>query len=173
VIKIDKVLVATDFSEPSDAAVLYGKNFARAYGASLHLLHIVDDVASRIMTPAGPVPDIGRLQMEMEGEAQRRLDELLTDEERKTLRAQLVALRSSTPAHTILAYARDEAIDLIIVGTHGRSGLGLFFMGSVAQHIVRAAPCPVLTVRHPEREFTRPDALQRITAAPERPAVAG
>ena len=172
-IKIDKVLVATDFSEPSIAAVYYGKHFARAYGASLHLLHVVDDMAGHILTPPGPVPDIGRLQMEMEAEAERQLDDLLTDEDRRSLRAHAIVLVSSMPAHAILSYARDERVDLIIVGTHGRGGLAHFFMGSVAQHVVRAAPCPVLTVRHPEREFVRPDALQLADVTPVLPAVAG
>lgn len=172
-IKIDKILVATDFSEPSGAAVQYGTHFARAYGASLHLLHVVDDLATRSMPLAAPVPNIGALQQEMEREAQRQLDRLLTDEDRRALRAHAVVLTSSTPAHAILSYARDECVDLVIVGTHGRSGLAQFFMGSVAQHVVRAAPCPVLTIRHPEREFVRPDALQVTNVVPVRPAVTG
>jgi nucleotide-binding universal stress UspA family protein len=106
------------------------------------------------------------MQMEMASEGQRQLDELLTGDERRALRAQTVVLTSPTPAQAIVSYARDEAIDLIIVGTHGRTGLAHFFMGSVAEHVVRAAQCPVLTVRHPEREFTRPDALERVAATP-------
>ena len=75
-----------------------------------------------------------------------------------------IVMTSSAPAQAILNYAGDHRVDLIIVGTHGRSGLARLFMGSVAQHVVRLAACPVLTVRHPEREFVRPDALEQLTA---------
>jgi nucleotide-binding universal stress UspA family protein len=62
-------------------------------------------------------------------------------------------------------YARDESIDLIVMGTHGRGPFSHLLMGSVAERVVRAAPCPVLTVRHPEHEFVGPDALVAATQA--------
>src|SRR6185436_11899510 len=100
-------------------ALLYGRQLARAHGATLHLLHIVGNVASEMASPIGIGPNSGQMQMEL--------------------------------------YADAEQIDLIIVGTHGRNGFAHFFMGSVAQHVVRRASCPVLTVRHPEREFVVPE----------------
>jgi len=161
VIKIDNILVATDFSEASEAALLYGTHFARAYGAMLHLLHVVDDMAAAAMTTtegiAGPVTDVAQLQLDLERVTQIKLDALLAREDRSTLRAHAVVVSSTTPARAILTYATELPVDLIIVGTQGRSGLAHFFMGSVAEHVVRAAPCPVLTVRHPEREFVVPD----------------
>ena len=63
-----------------------------------------------------------------------------------------------------MQYARDEAVNLIIVGTHGRGVVSHFLVGSVAERVVRTAPCPVLTVRSQEREFVLPDALQVRTA---------
>jgi nucleotide-binding universal stress UspA family protein len=159
VLKIDNILVATDFSEASDAALRYGKHFARAYGATLHLLHVVDDIATRMLS-SGQVPDVVRLQLDLEDVAQKKVDQFLTDEDRQVLRARAVVVTSPTPARSILLYAKDSQIDLVIVGTHGRSGFAEFFMGSVAQHVVRAAPCPVLTVRQHERDFVVPDALQ-------------
>jgi nucleotide-binding universal stress UspA family protein len=87
---------------------------------------------------------------------------LLTDEDRRVLRAQPMVLTASRPTDAILSYARDVNADLIVMGTHGRTGVAHLFMGSVAEHVVRAAPCPVLTVRHPEREFVQPDALQVV-----------
>ena len=164
-LKIDNILVATDFSEASDAALRYGKHFARAYGATLHLLHVVDDIATKVLSSAAQLPDVGALQMDLEGDAQRKLDELATAEDRVVLRARATVVTSPTPARSILTYAKDSQIDLVIVGTHGRSGLAEFFMGSVAQHVVRAAPCPVLTVRQHERDFVVPDALQ-VTKSP-------
>jgi nucleotide-binding universal stress UspA family protein len=64
---------------------------------------------------------------------------------------------SDTPADEIVKYAQAETIDLIVLGTHGRPGVAHLFMGSVAEKVVRTAPCPVLTLRHPEREFVRAD----------------
>ena len=79
---------------------------------------------------------------------------------------ELAALISSRICHDVISpvgaivdYARDRGIDLIVMGTHGRGPLKQFMVGSVAERVVRTAPCPVLTVRHPEREFIRPDTL--------------
>lgn len=164
-IAIKNILVATDFSEPSDAALIYGKDFARTYGATLHVLHVVEDVWSRVVTvPMTVTPDLGTLQMDLETAARQTLDGVLTDEDRRDLHARPILRTSSQVADSIVSYARDAAIDFIIMGTHGRTGLARFVAGSVAQHVVRMAPCPVLTVRQPEREFVRPDALE-VTAA--------
>jgi len=166
VIAITTILVATDFSESSDTALRYGKDLARTHGATLHVLNVADDLGVRLAaTPLGTPPDLGRFQSDLEAEARRGTAALLTDEDRQVLRARSVVLTSSRPADAIVSYARDVKADLIVMGTHGRSGLAHLFMGSVAQQVVRAAPCPVLTVRHPEREFIRPDALQVISSA--------
>jgi nucleotide-binding universal stress UspA family protein len=157
-----QILVATDFSTASEAALLYGRSFARTYGATLHVLHVVDDIATRTAELTAALASTERMQLQMEQEARTRLDAVIDEEDRRDLHAKATVLTSAAPAQTILAYATDHNIDLIIVGTHGRSGLARLFMGSVAQHVVRLAPCPVLTVRHPEREFVMPDALQTV-----------
>jgi nucleotide-binding universal stress UspA family protein len=72
---------------------------------------------------------------------------------------------TGAPAMAVIDYARKARIDLILIGTHGRTGLGHFVMGSVAEKIVRLAPCPVLTLKQPEHEFVRPDALQTVAHA--------
>lgn len=74
-------------------------------------------------------------------------------------------LASNSPALTIVDYAMGHRIDLIVMGTHGRGALAHMVMGSVAERVVRLAPCPVLTVRHPEHEFVRPDALVPVARA--------
>ena len=68
-------------------------------------------------------------------------------------------------AEAIVSYARDARIDLVIAGTHGRGKVATLIVGSVAEKLTRTAPCPVLVVRHPEREFVLPDALQVVTHA--------
>jgi len=80
---------------------------------------------------------------------------LLTEAERSALRARLLT-RVGHPFVEVVRYAREESIDLIVMGTHGRGAVGHLLLGSVAERVVRKAPCPVLTVRHPQHEFVRP-----------------
>ena len=159
------ILVATDFSEPSDAALTYGRSFARSYGATLHVVHVVDDLAMRTTELSAGLASAGHVQRQMEEDARLKLASLLTEEDHRDLHVRAEVVTSAAPAQTILAYANTGKIDLIVIGTHGRTGLSRLFMGSVAQHVVRLAPCPVLTVRHPEREFVQPDALQTVASS--------
>jgi nucleotide-binding universal stress UspA family protein len=168
VIALKRILVATDFSEPAEAALRYGTELTRRFDASLHVLHVVDDLAVRPDPVAAAPMDSGALQMTLENEARANLAELVPEPDRSALRAHLDIVVSDRPAQAILAYARDAQIDLIIAGTHGRRGLAYFFMGSVAHELTRTATCPVLTVRAHAREFIYPDALQILqqTAQP-------
>ena len=164
-ITLQNVLVATDFGEASTTALAYGRELARRYGAALHVLHVSDDVGSRMMTASGVPYDVSGLQSDIEAEGRRRLDAVVTEQDRRELRVEIVQLTSSLSAHAIVSYARDAHIDLIVMGTHGIEPVAHFFLGSVAERVVRTAPCPVLTVRHPEHEFIGPDALQTVTTA--------
>ncbi len=157
-IALKDILVATDFGEPAEAALTYGRELARTYRATLHVLHIVDDVYLRLGGDAyvAVLPD---LQRDAEQAAQARLDALLIDNDPIPLPVKKVTLTSAAPASAIVEYAGSNGIDLIVVGTHGRRAVAHLLMGSVAERVVRTAPCPVLTVRHPEHEFIRPDAL--------------
>jgi universal stress protein A len=162
-IAIQEIVVATDFSESAAVALTYGRNFARAFSARLHVVHVVNDLAAS--APVSEIPmDLTKIQAQLDIEARTSLDALVTDDDRRTLKVAPTLLTSATPARAILAYAADVKAHLIIVGTHGRGGLAEFFLGSVAQKIVRSAPCPVLTVRTHEREFVAPDALSIVTA---------
>lgn len=157
-IGLKKVLVATDFGEASDQALAYGRELARTFGATLHVLHVVDNVAARYVTET-PGFDLPRLQLQVEDAARAELMKIVTGDDRRTLNA-VVALRTSvSPPTAIVDYARQEAIDVIVVGTHGRGAIAHFFMGSVAERVVRTAPCPVLTIHAAERDFLAPDAL--------------
>jgi nucleotide-binding universal stress UspA family protein len=161
-INITNVLVATDFSETSASALNYGREFARTFGATLHVLHIVENA----LMWAGPEAaglDVVHLQGELAAEARLALDRIITDEDRAQLHAMAAVRTGNSPAVEIAAYAKAEGIDLILVGTHGRGMLDHFLMGSVAEKLVRIAPCPVLTVHHPEHEFIQPDALVALT----------
>lgn len=161
-IALKNILVATDFSEPAEAALRYGKELARRFDASLHVLHVVEDLAARPNPVQGMPMDTGALQTTLEHDARANLETLIPEPDRSALRCHLEIAVSAWPGQAILGYARDVKIDLVIVGTHGRTGVARFFMGSVAQQVARTAGCPVLTVRAHERDFVYPDALQKI-----------
>ena len=144
---IKTILVPTDFSEPSIDALKYAKDLATALKASIHLLHIVQDPLAEPwgLESYGPLPpDIFK---EIKARARKELEESLPEAERKTYNATL-ALAEGAPFSQIIEYAKLHPIDLIVMGTHGRGALAHAILGSVAERVVRYAPCPVLTVRH-------------------------
>jgi len=161
---LKKILVATDFGDASDAALSYGRELARTFGATLHVLHVVDNVISRYATEFAIAED-PEAQMQVEDAARTKLNTLLSEEDREKLRATPILRTSNAPAAAIADYAKEERIDLIVMGTHGRGAIAHLLLGSVAEHVVRSAPCPVLTVRSPEREFVVPDALVAVAKA--------
>ena len=162
---LKNILVATDFGEASEVALTYGRELARTFGSALHVIHVVDDLAGRVVGFPEYAPSLGRLQAEAEAAARTRMETLVSDEDRRVLHARTVVLVSQWPAREILDYARAAHVDALVIGTHGRGKVAQLFMGSVAEKVVRHAPCPVLTVRHPEHEFVLPDALQTIARA--------
>lgn len=163
--KITNVLVATDFSAASESALLYGREFARTFGATLHVVHVIENPMMWAGAETTGI-DYQRLQAELEAGAQSTLQRMVTAEDRDQLRAVTSVRTGSSPAFTIADYAKSEGVDIIILGTHGRGLMGrlLLMMGSVAEKVVQIAPCPVLTVRHPEHEFIHPDALETVGA---------
>ena len=164
-ILLKKILVATDFSEPSDAALAYGRELGRTFNAQLFVLNVTDNVMARAYGGDGFVFSDPSFQQDVEATARKQVEALLTDEDRQQLRAEAVVLSSSTPAYAIVDYASAHEFDLIVMGTHGRGAVAHLLMGSVAERVVRTAPCPVLTVRRPEHEFLVPDALVAVARA--------
>jgi nucleotide-binding universal stress UspA family protein len=160
---LKNVLVATDFGEPAAKALAYGQDLSRQYSATLHVLHVADDVTARYATEI-PMFTADE-QSQLEQSARARVEALLTAEDRRQLNARAVVRSSLSPAAAICDYAKTSRVDLIIMGTHGRGGMAHLLMGSVAERVVRTAPCPVLTVRCPEREFIAPDALTTVSQA--------
>jgi nucleotide-binding universal stress UspA family protein len=157
-ITIKNVLVATDFSETSASALNYGREFARTFGATLHVLHVVENALMWAGPEAAGI-DFVQLQAELAAAARQTLDRIVTNEDRAQLKAVTAVRTGSSPAFEIARYAKTEGIDIILLGTHGRGMMGHLLMGNVAEQVVRIAPCPVMTVHHPEHEFIQPDAL--------------
>ena len=160
-ILLKNILVATDFGEASDAALSYGRDLARTYGATLHVLHVAENLVVRYANDEA-LALLPQLQTDVDEAARKRMAELVTHEDRTMLRAKPVVLEAFGPAEAIVEYAKTYNVDIIVMGTHGRGGFAHLLMGSVAERVVRTAPCPVLTVRHPEHEFIVPDALVAV-----------
>jgi len=150
-IKLKRILVPHDFSETSDAAVKYAVAFAKNFGAALQLLHVSDKARLEMGTefPLG-------LEASLEAAVRERMLKILAPEDQAALRPEF-QIREGTPAVEVVRYAKEHDIDLIIMGTHGRGFIAHAVLGSVAEKVVRTAPCPVLTVHSPEREFVRAD----------------
>lgn len=160
-IKIDNVLVPIDFSEPSDSALTYGRTLARTFGGRLHVLHVVDN-SVLFAGVDGYVQDVAAVLSDMVEDAEKRILTCLTEDDWKNPKT-LTDVRTGGPAAEIARYARDENIDLIVMGNHGRGFVRGLLMGRVAEKVVRIAPCPVLTVRAGEREFVIPDPVGNAT----------
>ena len=162
-IALKHILVPTDFSETSEAAAKYGVALARAFNATLHLLHVEPRRDLQIMVERELVVEKSltdpAARTSPQNAARELLGRILTAHEEKELRAEYVLRASGLggPYVEIVRYAKERTIDLIVMGTHGRGFVAHMLMGSVAEKVVRKAPCPVLTVRHPEHEFVIPD----------------
>jgi nucleotide-binding universal stress UspA family protein len=162
-IALKKILVPTDFGEAADGALSYARALARNFGASIDVLHVVEDAAARMFAADIYVVMPPTLQKELEDAARAELDKRLIDNDPHPLPMHPAVVTSNAPAMTILNYAKETGPDLIVMGTHGRGPMAHLLMGSVAERVVRLAGCPVLVVRHPEHEFVVPDAL--VTSA--------
>jgi nucleotide-binding universal stress UspA family protein len=149
------VLVPTDFSDASESALRYGKAMAEKFGASLHVVHVMEDLLAHAWAAEVYVSSMPQLRDEIEKESRLRLGALLTDGERKAFRAE-TALLAGNPFLEIIRYAKTHGVDLIVMGTHGRGPIAHMLLGSVAEKVVRKSPCPVLTVREAQHEFVMP-----------------
>jgi nucleotide-binding universal stress UspA family protein len=154
-LSIKSVLVPTDFSDASEAALNYGKSMADAFGAALHLVHVMEDLLAHAWAAEVYVASAPNLREEIERESRLRLSTMLPEAERERLRAQ-VALLAGNPFIEIIRYAKANDIDLIVMGTHGRGPIAHMLLGSVAEKVVRKSPCPVLTVRDGQHQFVMP-----------------
>jgi nucleotide-binding universal stress UspA family protein len=154
---LKRILVPTDFGEAAGTALSYGRALANAFGATLYVLHVTQDMfASSLGVEMATGPAVLDVQREVDAIARKELERLV-DKESGGPTTKLIILTSNAPAWLIGQYAKNQQIDLIVMGTHGRKAMEHFLMGSVAEKVVRTAPCPVLTVRHPEHEFVLPD----------------
>ena len=153
-IRLQRILLPTDFSKYAATATSYACELADKFQAELHLLHTLE------IHPAA-TPDFGmglalpRYITESKAAAEKSLTGVL-DPQWSSGRKVIHAVLEGSPRVEIVRYARLHNIDLIVLSTHGRSGLAYVIIGSVAESVVRTAPCPVLTVRPEGHQFVMP-----------------
>ena len=157
---VQHVLVPMDFSATADRALVYAIALAQQLQARLTLLHVLDltPVTMGEMTAGVTATALDTL----ETEAQHLLQASVERVQRAGLQGESL-LVPGTPTHAIVATAGEQGVDLILMGTHGRTGLAHVFLGSVAEHVIRHAPCPVLVMRKtmdiPDTSATAENAL--------------
>jgi len=147
----NRILVPVDFSAHSDLALCYATTIANRFGASVEALHVVEDpFVSGAWSTGAIAPNIPELLADLVRVARAKLDDMSTAAANEGMRLTstiLTTVATGEPADSISCYATTGKFDLIVMGTHGRRGLSHALMGSVAERVVRKAPCPVLTVR--------------------------
>jgi nucleotide-binding universal stress UspA family protein len=141
--QIKKILVPVDFSECSHKALQYAVPFAKQFNAELILLHVVD------ITPLAP--ELGYIEAQGIPDSRKRLIDLQQSLDRSISSRTL--LRTGASYFKISEVAAECQADLIIISTHGRTGVPRILLGSTTERVVRHAPCPVLIVRESEHEF--------------------
>jgi nucleotide-binding universal stress UspA family protein len=141
--KFETILMPTDFSPPSDHALEYGVALARQAGATIHLVHVVAHPIEIAAWPETYYAEYAGLRQQLHEDAERQLAARV-----KSIAGVKVitGVLDGSPARAIVAAARDSRCQLIVMGTHGRGGFSHLVLGSVAERVVRTAPCPVLTV---------------------------
>lgn len=151
-IALKNVLLPTDFSEPSLQATVYAVQFAQQFGATLHVLNVIEDPAVYLpMFESFPLPS----REEFETYAQTRLENWILPEDAAGIEIETHWVHGR-PFVEILNAAKRYSADLIVLGTHGRSATAQLLLGSVAEKVTRKAPCPVLTVRPRGHQFVMP-----------------
>ncbi|SDJ34210.1 Nucleotide-binding universal stress protein, UspA family [Halovenus aranensis] len=146
----DHILVPTDGSTGTAHVALHAIELAEIHGATLHTLHVIDAALTGHLTDAGMSTD------SLDDRAHQAVETIERMANRHDVDCH-TAVRRGSPAETILDYANGEAIDVIVAGTHGRSGVKRHLVGSVTERLVRHASCPVLSVRLPDTDVTVED----------------
>ena len=151
---IRRVLFPTDFSEPAEYAWTYALAFGQQFGAEVHLVHVVAPPPHLTETYAVTF-DPERTVQGLTEEASALLDQQVEAAKSQGLLF-YCEVRVGVDYREIIDYANKHDVDLIVMATHGRTGLAHVLLGSVAEKVVRKAPCPVLTIKHPTLKVQMP-----------------
>ena len=160
--KLRNILVPTDFSPSARQALAYGLGLARRSAATLHLMHVMNPVEGDSFSPLKYTPEAHALHKSHDASIYELLETALSEFDTEGLEVELVKRRGMRMSEPILAYAKKEEVDLIVMGTHGRRGIKHLLMGSVASDVVRHAPCDVMAVH--EKPTHEENNIERILA---------
>lgn len=155
-IKLTKVLLPTDFSGHSLSALPYALEMCRLFGAELHCLHVVDEAYQHVLGSGDFMGSEVMMLDDLWEPSLKRLEQFvaehITGQAEKVITHQV----AGRPFVEIIRYAQEKGMDMMVIATHGHSGLTSMLLGSVTEKVVRKSPCPVLTVRTPGHEFKMP-----------------
>lgn len=152
-ISMKNILCPVDYSVYSEMALKYAIEFAEKYQAKLYLMHVLDIRVYDITDP--DLYDVNIVDEETLVKLRERLLRCVKEDTRGKIAVEALIIQG-VPFAEIIKTSKEYKIDLIVIGTHGRTGISHAIMGSVAEKVVRKAPCPVLTIRHPEHDFVMP-----------------
>lgn len=151
---IRRILFPTDFSEYADHAWSYALTFAQEFDAEVHLLHVVAP-PPRLAEAYAVNFDPEKMIKALAGEANTSMDRMVEAAKSRGLIFHR-EVRVGVDFREIIDYVAKHDIDLVVMATHGRTGLAHALLGSVAEKVVRKSPCPVLTIKHPAMKFEMP-----------------
>lgn len=148
--KVERILFPTDFSDLCKTAEKSACDLASQFGAELHVLHIVSDLLLTMPQKAAGLVISPDILADIVNSADEEIQKIPPADCASQMRV-VRTVRVGSTYDTIVQYAKDNAIDMIVIGTHGRTGLRHVLLGSVAERVVQHAPCSVLTVRADSR----------------------
>jgi nucleotide-binding universal stress UspA family protein len=153
-LSLKKIVVPQDFSEYSLHALKYAVTLAGLFNSELVVLHVVEPIVYPADFSFGQV-SIPAMEEEIRKHSEEQLNELVTNEIPNSIKTTSI-IKVGKPFIEIIDVAKAENADLIVISSHGRTGMDHVLFGSTADKVVRKAPCPVLTVRPHEHEFVTP-----------------
>lgn len=157
--EIKKVLVPIDFSDYSKSSLRYAVNFAKQFNAEIYLIYVLEPVIYPPDFSMGQIA-IPSVNAEWDERAKNELENLAKTEIPDGVNVKTI-LRNGKPFLEIIDAASEENVDLIIIATHGHSGVEHILFGSTAEKVVRKAPCPVLTLREPVKGFNFKEEIKK------------
>ena len=156
-IKLNSILVPVDFSDISQKAARYGAEMARALGGRLYIFHVIHQRiidSTRELSQKGYKGEFIEVMRSLVQSRKNDLNQFIPDDWREGLEVEF-EVGKGKPADEILKFAKEKSVDLIIVGTVGKSALKVALTGSVARNVVNHAPCPVIVWRPGEQDFIK------------------
>jgi universal stress protein A len=148
-ISIQGVLVPVDFSKESLLAAKFGASMAEEYKTRLYVLHVMEPIHPSLR---GYIADFEAFQQKMIAQAREDLENVIPKSVKDRIPVECI-LEMGNPTYVIVEKAKELGVDVVVIATHGRTGLAHVMLGSVAEKVIRHAPCPVFVIRNPKDKY--------------------